>query len=904
MDFRKLTKFFQFDTAGWIATSGLLVCVLSGVFLAVPYDFTRAHQSVSEILLLNPPGSFIRNLHYWSAQLFFIFTVLHIYDHLHKSTETNIRNKRTWLVLCIAIFFLGYEMISGFILKGDAGGIQARRIFASMLSSVPFIGNVLSTALSGTEDNTQIVYIQHVALGTILLMIGVYDHLRTIWPRIRTFMVVLVFLFVVGLIFRAPLGLVESSAIKGPWFFIGIQELLHLTSHPGTVVLLFGLLFVVFYLLPRIAKNFRMKVKIVLLSTAVTYLVLTLFVLVFRGDNWQWQGLNEENRSNEQLLIFDPVNLSAKVELKFAQENQKTEGCMLCHSAITGLSDSHKPSFIGCFACHKGDPFSSDKSEAHSKMIKIPGNFSNVRQTCGTQNCHQEIAGRMLNSLMTTQSGIIGVDKFVFGETTSLNDTFQVRNLGHSAADNHLRNLCAGCHLGKEKEQTGNATWLERGGGCNACHLNYSRPALASMDSMKTKTLTVKNEVHPTINIQVSNDRCKSCHSRSGRISLSYEGWNETDLKITEVADTSNFKVLPDERVVEFIQSDIHHKKGMVCIDCHGSYEMMGDGKHPIHKEDAVYVQCIDCHPTRKPNTSRIVKLPDRESLMIAWLRKYPTKNKVVLTAKGNNPLINTNVDSVGQIILTDKLTGKNHISKPAAPVCIKGKGHERLSCESCHTAWVPRCIGCHTAYEKETLGFDLLTNKTTSGTWVEYAGKNFAQAPTLGISEKGGGKIIPTMPGMVMTIDKESFSAGKGSSFHRLYGPASGHTTVKEGRSCKSCHNNPVAFGFGEGDLNFLSSGAASKWEFTPKFAPSKQDGLPEDAWTGFLKESKLPNSTRIDLRPFTIKEQLRILEVGSCLTCHDDKSKVMERTLEDFEKTVAGRSDRCKLYQPEILQ
>ena len=115
---------------------------------------------------------------------------------------------------------------------------------------------------------------------------------------------------------------------------------------------------------------------------------------------------------------------------------------------------------------------------------------------------------------MTTQSGILGVDQFVFGETTSLNDTFQVRNLGHSAAGTHLRNLRARCHLGKEKEQIGNATWPERGGGCNACHLNYTRPALASMDSMKTKTFKAKNEVHPTIYIQVSNDSCKSCHSR------------------------------------------------------------------------------------------------------------------------------------------------------------------------------------------------------------------------------------------------------------------------------------------------------------------------------------------------------------------------------------------------------
>lgn len=151
-------------------------------------------------------------------------------------------------------------------------------------------------------------------------------------------------------------------------------------------------------------------------------------------------------------------------------------------------------------------------------------------------------------------------------------------------------------------------------------------------------------------------------------------------------------------------------------------------------------------------------------------------------------------------------------------------------------------------------------------------------------------------MPGMVMTIDKESFSAGKGNSFHRLYAPASGHTTVREGRGCKSCHNNPVALGFGEGDLKFLSSGAGSKWEFRPRFALNKQDGLPEDAWTGFLKEPRFPNSTRSDLRPFTVNEQQRILEVGSCITCHDEKSKVMDRALEDFEKAKAGRSARCK--------
>lgn len=901
MNLQKMKKFVQFDTAGWIATSGLLLCALSGVLLAIPYDFTRAHQSLIEVLLFNPSGIFTRNLHYWSAQLFFIFSLLHIYDHLKKSTETNIKTKRTWLILSILVVTLGYEMISGFILKGDAGGIQARRIVASMLESIPIAGRMISSLFTGTDNNWQVVYIQHVATGTILLFIGVYEHVKTIWPRLRTFVIVFAILFLISLLLRAPLGQLESSQIKGPWFFVGIQEMLHFTSHPVYVVIVFVMLLVLFYLLPGIVRKHRKIIKRVLLLVSVFYLAMSFIVLLFRGENWQWQGWTEAVHPDDPFLIFDPVSLFAKNSPTVIPENQKTEGCLLCHSAMTGLSVSHNPAVIGCFACHKGDPFTSDKIVAHRKMIMVPGNFSNVKQSCGTQNCHGEITGRMLNSLMTTQSGIIGVDKFVFKETQSLNDSFHIKNLGHSAADTHLRNLCAGCHLGNEKLNPGNAAWLERGGGCNACHLLYNNKAMASMRSMQSKTSLANTEVHPTIDIQVSNDRCKSCHSRSGRISLNYEGWNETELKRSEVTDSVRYNVLPDDRVVEYVGADIHHQKGMACIDCHGSYEIMGDGKHQIHKEDAVNVQCIDCHPPAdgKPNTLVIDQLPDRESQMIAWLRKVDPKNRVVITTNGSRPLMNTQVDTLGQIILTDKLNAKNHLSKPQSRVCTKGKGHNRLSCGSCHTAWVPQCIGCHNAYEKETPGFDLLTNQPTRGTWVEFAGKDFPRPPVLGVSGKGSGKVVTTMPGMVMTIDRESFSAGKGNAFYRLFAPASGHTTVREGRNCKSCHNNPLAIGYGDGKLTYNISGTAGKWAFEPRFARNEHDSLPEDAWTGFLKEAGSPNSTRSGLRPFTIKEQKRIMKVGSCLTCHEEKSKVMDQALENYEQTLAGRSKKCILEE-----
>jgi quinol-cytochrome oxidoreductase complex cytochrome b subunit len=902
MNLQKLKKFVQFDTAGWIASSALLLCAISGVLLAIPYDFTRAHQSVSEILLFNPTGTFIWNFHYWSAELFLIFFLLHIYDHLKKSTDVNIRKRRTWLILCLVVIFAGYEMLSGFILKGDAAGIQARRILASLLRSIPVLGKMLSSAFAGSDDNWQIIYIQHVATGTIFLFIGIYEHVKTLWPKLKTFVVMLLIVAAFSLFLRAPMGLPESTQIKGPWFFIGIQELLHFTSHPGLVVLLFLIILVALFQLPVLHRQWRSIVKKGLFAVGIVYLLVTIMVFLFRGENWEWTSWKSNTQIAESFPVYDPVSLFQAKPVQFIPENQKTEGCLVCHSSMKGLSESHNPAVIGCFACHKGDPFSSDKLTAHRKMITVPGNFSNVRQTCGTQNCHPEIAGRMLNSLMTTQSGIIGVDKYVFQETASLNDTFHIKNLGHSAADTHIRNLCAGCHLGKEKSTTGNAAWLERGGGCNACHLHYNDKASTSMKRMQSKTSVAAEEIHPSIDIQVSNDRCKSCHSRSGRISLNYEGWNETTLKKSQATDSIHFKVLPDERVLEFVQADIHHQKGMACIDCHGSYEIMGDGKHPIHKEDAVNVQCIDCHPSAdgKPNSVVVGKLPDRESQMIAWLRKYDTKNRVVVTAKGRQPLMNTKVDSLGQILLTDKLNGKVHLSKPLSSVCTKGKGHNRLSCRSCHTAWVPQCIGCHNVYEKESSGFDLLTGKPTRGTWVEFAGKNFAEPPVLGISEKAESKVVTAMPGMVMSIDQESFNIHKGKSFHRLYAPASGHTTVRDGRSCKSCHNSPLAIGFGRGKLIYKITGKTGKWIFEPRFALNEHDSLPEDAWIGFLKEAKSPYSTRSDLRPFNVKEQKHILEVGSCLTCHDEKSKVIGRALEDYEQTLANRSKQCIL--PEI--
>ena len=104
------------------------------------------------MLIANPSASFIRSLHYWSAQIFLIFIIFHIWDHLRKSTEMQVK-KWVWVRLAISILAVFLVMLTGFILKGDADSIQARRILETLLNDIPLIGSYISFSLLGKTDD-------------------------------------------------------------------------------------------------------------------------------------------------------------------------------------------------------------------------------------------------------------------------------------------------------------------------------------------------------------------------------------------------------------------------------------------------------------------------------------------------------------------------------------------------------------------------------------------------------------------------------------------------------------------------------------------------------------------------------------------------------------------------------
>jgi len=892
-----ISSFLKYDTWGFLAIANFLICALSGVFLAIPFDMNNAFDSIVQILLTNPGASFLRNAHYWSAQLFLVFTILHTWEYLKSLKSGKVKNG-VWLRLVVSLIFVFYVMISGFILKADMDSLQARNIISSLAEGIPWVGGLLAWSLIGKEESFQVLYVHHIATATIFLAIIILEHAKTIWTKGRTFFITALIISALSFLFRAPLHDNITPVVKGPWYFLGLQEILHWMTSPEWLILILTGFLVLIYFIPKLTLPKASFIRRIVLYSFYLYAILTFIAYFFRGENWEWDWQMKDVYYPFEFKETNFGNLPDTLLMSIAQNPDETESCVICHHNMKGFTPSHDPQAVGCVACHLGDPYTFDKDISHRNMLKIPGNLANAGRTCGTAECHPEITERIQNTLMTTLSGVVSVDRFVFNEIETPGQLSHITEIGHSAADQHLRDMCANCHLGNPKISYGPITQLSRGGGCNACHLNYP-----DKEIKKDEAFEIDLSYHPQLSMDISNNHCFGCHSRSGRIATNYEGWHETPLEKEEVTDWENYRQLEDQRIFERVSPDVHHEKGMDCIDCHNSYELMGDGNLYMHEEFQVKIQCADCHFAGSPKTVRYADM-DYENHKILKLREYPEDRRFLKIEKSGLAMVNTFVDENGEKWMVSKNSGKILPMIAPSEECTRGNAHKDLSCDACHTAWAPQCIGCHNSFEENTQGYDLLENKFKTGTWVEYTGKFLAEPPVLGVDERkeiagDDGRLIGTfINGMVLSIDKESFDGEENEEiFHRLYAPTVAHTTSRKGRTCKSCHNDPLAIGYGRGKLDYVVDGEKGTWSFTPKYAPNKHDGLPEDAWIGFLQERSGWTTTREGVRPFSIVEQKKILTVGACLTCHAEDSEVMLKGLEGFEKTLRIISDECIL-------
>ena len=574
------------------------------------------------------------------------------------------------------------------------------------------------------------------------------------------------------------------------------------------------------------------------------------------------------------------------------QAGARVERCLVCHyQAHEDPGGVHRAEALGCSTCHLGNALAYDKDRAHAGMEPEPGALATVDRTCGQRGCHAREAARVRTSLMARGAGIIAVDRWVFGEQRTPDGTQTIKQLlaqkELTPAEHHLRKLCAGCHLHSRRGNRDDAV-QNIGSGCSACHYWRGTAHTASWPAGKRQ---IK---HGPVDAQVPDKRCLGCHSRSGRISLSYQGLAEVNPD--QLEDCRRPARLHDGRPACRVTPDVHHDKGLSCVDCHLHTGIMGDGKAHLHKEDQVEVTCESCHPRvgRRPQAGPWARVEDPISRDLLRLRKQ-RRDPLEATRRGKRgtPLWNVRLQVGGRRpkggktwALYSKATGKRHpLTRTPGDADHTLKGHRRLSCQACHSTWAPTCTTCHTSFEAGGQQWDFGQARKTGGVWKETTSGQSWGPPTLAVTAKG--RVVPAVPGMIMTIQ----GTGKGKAHRRLFAAMDPHTTRKQARSCDSCHRSPVALGLGSGELDLSA--------VSPRFLPTHPGpaGAPaKDAWTTL--EAVAPGQgTRTGLRSLDAKELRRVLAVGRCTPCHKKAADPIYRDFKESLAALASPGNRCEL-------
>ncbi|MDA8166053.1 MAG: cytochrome b N-terminal domain-containing protein [Desulfobacteraceae bacterium] len=208
--------------------ASLYVSVLSGLVVAFQYDPAEPFYSASTMDILVPFGAFWRSLHFFASQLFVLFSLAHFTATLVERWPPAMAFGR-WLRLVISLPVIILLLFTGYVLRGDITGDMAGRIAENITLAVPVAGNWLNQLFfSIAGEGLKRVYANHlIGLGILWGALS-WEHVKRYkvgWARQGG---LLLFLLAFCLFVSAPLDQEKLGVfhISGPWFFLGLQELL------------------------------------------------------------------------------------------------------------------------------------------------------------------------------------------------------------------------------------------------------------------------------------------------------------------------------------------------------------------------------------------------------------------------------------------------------------------------------------------------------------------------------------------------------------------------------------------------------------------------------------------------------------------------------------------------------
>lgn len=268
-------------TVKWGAWS--LVCLyislVSGVLVALQYDPAAAYYSTAAMDLLVPFGQYFRSLHFYSSQFFFLLAIVHLLA-VYRSTDSYTTAQWGRLIVTLPVILL--LLFTGYVLRADSTGASAGAIAEAILMDIPILGPAINSVFfSITDHGMQRVYVTHIITFDLLWLALAWEHLRRYRIRLTDHLpaaglVLLFSVFVAAPIDPEKLGV---TYISGPWFFLGLQELLRYLS-PLVAGCIFPASFIFALFLARKHHRFFNAILIFLVIWLLLYLVLSVLALL------------------------------------------------------------------------------------------------------------------------------------------------------------------------------------------------------------------------------------------------------------------------------------------------------------------------------------------------------------------------------------------------------------------------------------------------------------------------------------------------------------------------------------------------------------------------------------------------------------------------------------------------
>ena len=249
--------------AGGTAVFLGLVLLLTGALEMFYYIPTQADAalSIQTISYLVPFGGFVRNLHFWAAQMLLVVTAVHLVRVVFTGAYAPPRRFNYFLGLVLFLLAILLDF-TGYILRWDQGIQWALVVGTNLVKTIPLFGmNFYRMLVGGAELGSATLirfYAWHIfglmLLASILLVWHLFrvrrdggvalppPNLRADPERISSFELVrrevLAMIFVGAALLLlssfspAPIALpiTKLTAISGdalaPWFFLWVQEML------------------------------------------------------------------------------------------------------------------------------------------------------------------------------------------------------------------------------------------------------------------------------------------------------------------------------------------------------------------------------------------------------------------------------------------------------------------------------------------------------------------------------------------------------------------------------------------------------------------------------------------------------------------------------------------------------